>query len=246
MRAGQHSLVDLLLVSRAQRRCVLTAGQCATLTGEVVARCTVQAEQIGTTGNVCRVNLTILVVGTTQGLHGDLAISIADDARAATVSVNVSCQRQSLLLGVARGLTLGLCLVAQHRHAAGVYLEVHSAFTDTNQGRTAILNALQVATVAGDTSNLVNFLTLLRQLLRALLGNRVLRIRGQCVGEEARARKREQQCQRAGEGLADLPAAACLGGTALRTTGDLLRGCVGGVDIHLVPLFASQWNCDGL
>src|SRR6476469_2035244 len=67
LRAGEHRLVDVLALDVAQARGELAAGQRATGTGEVVAHRAVDAEQLGTLGDVA---LTAGVGGVGDGRAG--------------------------------------------------------------------------------------------------------------------------------------------------------------------------------
>ena len=157
-----------------------------------MARRAVQAEELGTAGNVGGLNLAVVVL-TAQRLHGDAAVLVVHELGAATVRRDVRSEGECLGLGVARTLALSLRVVGHHRHTAGVDLEVHGAFTGTDQGRAAVLNALQVGAVAGDTRDVVDVLAFLDHRLLVSLGVSNLSVRGQCGCQEAGAGEAERE-----------------------------------------------------
>ncbi len=146
--------------------------------------------------------------------------------------LHVRGEGQGLALVVARGLARGLGLVAEHRHAAGVDLEVHGAFTDADEGLAAVLDTLEVGAVAGDARDVVDFLALGDERLLILLGGGGLRVRGQRIRQEARAREGEGERHDAGDGTAHL--AAALGLAAGHRRGLVVLGS-GVIVFHLFP-----------
>src|SRR5699024_10784486 len=111
---------------------VLTGRQCATATGEVMAGSAVEAEEIATAGNGERVDLTG-EVGSTEFLHGQGAILVVEEAGATTMGGGGGGDGVGLGLSGTRGQTGRLRFGALHGHTAGVHLEVHCAFGDTDE-----------------------------------------------------------------------------------------------------------------
>src|SRR5699024_4832001 len=186
LRAGEHGLVDLLLVGRIENRGVLARGERTATTGEVVAGGAVEAEELATTGQLLFAALT---GGAAQALLGDGAVRVGDDARAAAVLVDVGRQRDDLVFAVARLLPLGLGLVVRRGHAAGVDLEVDGTRTDTHERRAAVLDTLEVLSVAGDAGDVVDRLTLGDERGLVLLRGRDLRLGDHGGGDRSGAQQ---------------------------------------------------------
>src|SRR5699024_4574652 len=89
-----------------------------------------------------------------------------------------------------RLLPLGLGLVVRRGHAAGVDLEVDGTRTDTHERRAAVLDTLEVLSVAGDAGDVVDRLTLGDERGLVLLRGRDLRLGDHGGGAHARAGRR--------------------------------------------------------
>src|SRR5699024_6332994 len=143
-----------------------------------VARRTVHAEEFATTGNVFRLNLAV-VVSTTKLFHRDGAVFVVHDVWATAVGCNISCQRQGLLLGVARSLALRLSIVRHHRHTARVNREVNRTCTHANQARTAGPYTLKDCTVGSERGNVGDGNTIVDESLLITLRGSSLCVWGQ-------------------------------------------------------------------
>src|SRR5699024_5015421 len=149
------SLVDFLLVCRSKRWCVLTGGQGTALAGEVVAGCTVHTEQFATTGNVLRLNLTV-VVGPTKFFHRNGAVFVVHNVTSAPVGCYICVKRMSVRLSVASSFALSLCVIRHHRYTTGVDVEVYGARTIVQLRRAPVFDTLMFCTVASNTRNVVD------------------------------------------------------------------------------------------
>src|SRR5699024_5993334 len=119
------------------------------------------------------------VVSTPKLFHRDGAGFFVHAVCATAVGCDISCQRQGLLLGVARSVALGLSTGSHHRHTASVNLEVNRTCTHATQGRTAVLDSLKVCTVASETRYVVDVITLLDESLIITLRGSNLCVWGQ-------------------------------------------------------------------
>ena len=121
-----------------------------------------------------------------------------------------------------------------------MHLEVHGTSADANEGRTATFDALQIGTVASDTSGVIDVLALLNEGLVIFFRRGDLCVWGQGRSQDARTGQANRQSEATGDGALRLAATA---GLLSRRSG--LLHCHGlRIVIHHFPLDNS--NTGGL
>lgn len=161
----------------------------------------VEAEELGPARDLLGAGLARRA---TQGLLGDRTIGIGDDLGAAAVQVDVRRERDDLVLAVTRLLTLGLGLVVGRRHTTGMDLEVGRSRARADERGPAVLDTLQVHSVAGDARDVVDLLALGDERGLVLLGRRDLGIGNDGSGDGPGAEETGGDDERAGRLTATL------------------------------------------